>query len=206
MSKPLSVQRLYLIMIVESKVCTKCFELKLISDFRQKRTVCKKCNQKKDSLINKNRHDCDESLRQKRKDYLKEYRKSKYIIDPEFYKKENIKKKEYKRNYMKTRMKNDINFRITKNIRTRVYSAVKGIKKYNTQKLTGYTIIELKSYLAAKFIDGMAWDNYGKWHIDHIKPCASFNMSDINEQLKCFHYTNLQPLWAIDNIKKGCSL
>jgi len=49
----------------------------------------------------------------------------------------------------------------------------------------------------------MNWSNYGKWHIDHIKSCASFDLSKKSEQKKCFHYTNLQPLWAEENIKKG---
>ena len=53
-----------------------------------------------------------------------------------------------------------------------------------------------------KFVDGMSWDNYGEWEIDHIRPCASFDLTDVGEQLKCFHYTNLQPLWMIDNIIK----
>ena len=49
----------------------------------------------------------------------------------------------------------------------------------------------------------MSWENYGEWHIDHIKPCASFALSIEEEQHKCFHYSNLQPLWSIDNLKKG---
>ena len=48
----------------------------------------------------------------------------------------------------------------------------------------------------------MTWNNYGKWHIDHITPCAKFNLSIPDEQQLSFHYTNLQPLWAIDNQKK----
>lgn len=192
--------------LMEIKICTRCFEKKELSDFRKKRTVCKKCNQKKDSLINKLRYNSDETLRQKRKDYLKIYRKNKIISDADYYKKQNIKKREYKRKYIKLRIENDINFRITKNIRTRIYASVKGLKKYNTIKLTGCSIDELKSHLETNFKNGMSWSNYGKWHIDHIIPCASFNMSNIDEQIKCFHYTNLQPLWAIDNIKKGCSL
>ena len=58
-------------------------------------------------------------------------------------------------------------------------------------------------YLAAKFQEGMSWDNHGEWHIDHIKPCCKFNLLDDEEQRKCFHYTNLQPLWSKDNLSKG---
>lgn len=49
----------------------------------------------------------------------------------------------------------------------------------------------------------MSWENYGEWHIDHIKPCSSFDLSDPKQQKECFNYTNLQPLWAIDNLKKS---
>lgn len=192
--------------MINNKKCLKCFEIKEVSNFRVNRNVCKKCNISNDSLINKNKHDSNELLRQKRKDYLKEYRRKQLITDPEYYKKENIKKREYRRNYIKNRIKIDINFRITKNIRTRIYSAIKGFKKYNTHKLTGCSINELKKHLEEKFQDNMSWSNYGKWHIDHIMPCISFNMSNIDEQIKCFHYTNLQPLWAIDNLKKGATI
>ena len=49
----------------------------------------------------------------------------------------------------------------------------------------------------------MNWENYGKWHIDHIKPISKFDMTDQEEQKKCFHWSNLQPLWAEENISKG---
>jgi len=50
----------------------------------------------------------------------------------------------------------------------------------------------------------MTWENHGEWHIDHIKPCSLFNLLNEDEQKKCFHYTNLQPLWASENLSKGC--
>ena len=48
----------------------------------------------------------------------------------------------------------------------------------------------------------MSWNNYGKWHVDHIRPCIDFDLSKPEEQQKCFHYTNLQPLWAEENMRK----
>lgn len=70
------------------------------------------------------------------------------------------------------------------------------------QELVGTTIPELKRYLENQFQPNMSWENYGKWHIDHIKPLASFDLTKEEEQKKAFHYTNLQPLWAKDNLHK----
>lgn len=69
----------------------------------------------------------------------------------------------------------------------------------------GCSMTQLKSHLSSQFKDGMSWDNYGRkgWHIDHIIPCYSFDLIDPNEQKKCFHYTNLQPLWWLDNCRKN---
>lgn len=69
--------------------------------------------------------------------------------------------------------------------------------------MIGCSIEELKQYLEKQFKEGMTWDNYGEWHIDHIIPCAAFDLTKEEEQLKCFNYTNLQPLWAEENEKKG---
>jgi hypothetical protein len=56
------------------------------------------------------------------------------------------------------------------------------------------------------FTEGMSWDNYGEWHIDHILPCSSFDLADIEQQKICFNYKNLQPLWAEDNLRKGAKI
>jgi hypothetical protein len=131
------------------------------------------------------------------KDELNSYRRE--------YRKNNIiKERLYQNNYTKIRLKEDSNYKILTNLRNRIYQALKGVKKSSkTQDLLGCSIDFLKLYLEKKFQDGMNWNNYGKWHIDHIKPCASFDLTDIEQQKICFHYTNLQPLWAIDNIKKS---
>jgi len=82
-------------------------------------------------------------------------------------------------------------------------------KKYSRFiDLVGASIESVRAHLEQQFKPGMTWANYGKigWHIDHIKPCASFDLSDPNQQKACFHYSNLQPLWALDNLSKGAKL
>ena len=61
----------------------------------------------------------------------------------------------------------------------------------------------MKQYLESLFTEGMTWDNYGEWHVDHIIPCDFFDLDIYSERKFCFHYTNLQPLWAYDNISKS---
>jgi hypothetical protein len=70
-------------------------------------------------------------------------------------------------------------------------------------QLVGCNIDILIKYIESLFLEDMSWDNYGKWHIDHIRPCSSFDLSDNEQQKICFNYKNLQPLWAEDNLKKS---
>lgn len=98
------------------------------------------------------------------------------------------------------------NCRIRKTIYGRIYSRLKNdrVRKLNaTEELLGCDIQFLKGFLKAKFSKGMSWDNWGEWHIDHVIPCAEFDLRDIGQQKQCFHYTNLQPKWAIDNLRKA---
>lgn len=78
-----------------------------------------------------------------------------------------------------------------------------GSKSVKTEALLGCSIICARQHLEAQFLPGMSWDNHGEWHIDHIRPCASFDLTDLEQQKECFHYTNLQPLWAADNLRKS---
>ena len=110
----------------------------------------------------------------------------------------------YHKIWTRNQVANNMEFRILKNLRSRLNIALKGSSKSAGMiKLVGCSIIQLKKFIENKFIVGMSWDNYGKWHIDHIKPCAKFDLTKLAEQLACFHYSNLQPLWALDNIIKG---
>lgn len=101
----------------------------------------------------------------------------------------------------------DPEFRIKCNLRTRISIALrlKGKKAYKTEELLGCSIGYFRARLEARFKPGMTWENYGHktWHIDHVKPCAKFDLSSPQQQKECFHYTNLQPLWKDENLRKG---
>ena len=91
-------------------------------------------------------------------------------------------------------------------MRGRVRDALKrdnAKKSDHTMTMVGCTIAELYKYLEDQFVDGMSWENRSEWHIDHRRPCASFNLLDVEQQRMCFHYTNLQPLWSNDNLCKS---
>ena len=104
-----------------------------------------------------------------------------------------------KRNIAKQRA--TVEGKIKDNLRSRLWGALKQNKKSKkTMELLGCSITFLRSYLEAQFTEGMTWSNI---HIDHIRPCASFDLTDPEQQRECFHYSNLQPLFAIDNMKKG---
>lgn len=116
--------------------------------------------------------------------------------------------KEYFNNYMsswiKKRYSEDKMFRLKSNLRSRIYEYLKkgGYKKTKkTRDILGCSIDFYKKHLQKQFKEGMSWDNHGEWHIDHIIPLASANTKE--ELIKLFHYTNTQPLWAEENIKKS---
>jgi hypothetical protein len=92
------------------------------------------------------------------------------------------------------------------NLRTRISMVIRGkIKNGHTIKSLGCSLPALLSHLMSKFQSGMTWENYGRkgWHIDHIKPLAAFDLTDHEQYLQACHYTNLQPLWWYDNLKKS---
>jgi hypothetical protein len=106
----------------------------------------------------------------------------------------------------------DLQFVISERLRGRLRRALRNgrnpnaSKKTSVMKLIGCSVEQLISHLETQFQEGMSWDNYGNWHIDHIRPCNSYDLEDPNEQEACFHFTNLQPLWGRDNILKGDKL
>lgn len=76
-------------------------------------------------------------------------------------------------------------------------------KAHRSEQLVGCQIHELRSHIERQFSEGMSWGNYGQWHVDHIVPCAAFDLTSTTEQRACFHYTNMRPLWARENIIKS---
>lgn len=116
----------------------------------------------------------------------------------------------YRNRRTKERKHNDPAYAIKLTLRSRVNKAIRrgtttGVKSASTELLTGCSTPELINFLESKFQPGMTWQNHGirGWHIDHIKPVAAFRLADPAQQRECFHYTNLQPLWAKDNLAKG---
>jgi hypothetical protein len=156
----------------------------------------------------------------KNPDYHKQYRDKYYIDNPNYNKTQYWKDPEKRREaskqfrlnnpthnqeYQKEKCRTDINFRLTRNLRSRMKYALNNNAKANkTIHILGCSIPFLKDYLQSKFLPTMTWENYGRyWHIDHIIPCSSFNLSKKEEQEKCFHYTNLQPLFAVTQTING---
>ena len=95
--------------------------------------------------------------------------------------------------------------RLRKSVMNRIWSAMKGqrVNGVGSFSMVGCPVGFLRSYIEGKFEAGMSWDNYGEWHVDHIRPCASFDLSDKEQVIQCFNWRNLQPMWASENSSKG---
>jgi hypothetical protein len=109
-----------------------------------------------------------------------------------------------KAKYQRRRRQNDPNYQLTDNLSQRVRKALKGVcKSAATMDLLGCTIEQLREHLEVLFKPGMTWENYGTvWHVDHCRPCASFDLTDPEQQRECFNFMNLQPLFGAENISK----
>lgn len=108
--------------------------------------------------------------------------------------------------YAKSLREKDPHYRTVCLLRSRMGAAFRcrGIKKnIKSLDLVGCSKEELMNHIQSLFKPGMNWNNRNLWHVDHIRPVKSFNLIDIEEQKKCFHYTNLQPLWSYENFQKS---
>lgn len=106
----------------------------------------------------------------------------------------------------KERLQTEPNFRLAHCLRSRINKLVdKDVKSGSAVRDLGCSVKQFKAYLESKFLEGMTWNNHTTdgWHIDHIIPLSSFDLSDPEQFKQACHYTNLQPLWAKDNMSKG---
>lgn len=200
----------------DGKTCYICKSFKPFTDFYKSseskdghKYQCKKCqkiernkryNEKKNYILSKNKE-----WRKNNPEKIREYWKKSSVKRKDYFKQYRIKNRDKRSLYNKNLEATNLDYKIGQRLRHRLYNALKskGIKKlYKTMDLLDCNMEEFKSHLQSQFKNGMTWENYGKWHIDHIKPCTNFNLKNTDDQKLCFHYTNMQPLWATDNLHK----
>jgi hypothetical protein len=201
------------------KKCTKCNKEKSLNQFHiskgfadKHNNWCKNCMSDYHKRYRLNPEVKEKELVNGRKYFLLN-RKKCLLKSLKWKRKNKDKMREYRRKWCSLKQKTDIDFKMLHNLRSRILQALKkGWKSGFAIELLGCSIEQLKQHLESQFTKGMNWKNYGtgwngngmkQWHIDHIKPCASFDLSKSEEQRKCFNYKNLQPLWAEDNLNKG---
>jgi len=182
------------------KTCSKCGETKTENLFKTKRKVCKACKALYDV---KYREINKERIQKYSEIYNKQTKETKRLYDIE-YRRKNLKKLNKQR---LEKYHTDINFKIRHNLRTRLNNALRAQKTKKSKSslaFLGCSIEQVRKHLESQFQEGMTWENHATdgWHIDHIIPCVSFDLTKEEEIRKCFHYTNLKPLWAEENLSK----
>lgn len=196
------------------KECKVCKKLQSLDEFHKNNTykdgrvnTCKVCtNENKRNLWEKNKLLNSTKRSERRKNKLEQYRQAERIRRKSYRENNREIVNEKYRNYMKQYRSKNPHFRMQKRISWIIKSSINSkISTHTIFSKLGYTIQDLIKHLESKFLDGMSWDNYGEWHIDHIIPQSWLPFTDIEDEnlLKCWCLTNLQPLWAKDNISKG---
>jgi hypothetical protein len=138
---------------------------------------------------------------EKNRDHLNEYHQK--------WREKNIDKhREYKRKYEKHRKDTDPLYKLISNFRTAIYQVLKENRVDKNQSyfdVLQYTPEQLIVHLEKQFTEGITWENYGEWHVDHKQPISSFNIQEMgdSEFMKCWSLENLQPMWGEENIRKS---
>lgn len=187
------------------KLCEHCQEEKRLSEFPIKRRtgrpvgrVCLQCKELKRIA----RHEEWERARQaKEEEKLKRKMLRPVAMTPSQLR---SRKRELKRKYRRDPM-HRVNRSFSESIRSQLRAIRSGKPRGGWKGLVNYTLLDLKQHLEQQFVEGMSWDNYGKWHVDHIRPKSSYNFTSTSDPqfLECWSLDNLRPLWAEDNIRKG---
>jgi len=157
----------------------------------------------------------DKDRYQRQREYKLAYQKQQRENNPHYMKEYRVKNKDKisktSQKWYKTKYDTDLSFRMKNILQKRIAACVRGYhKSQSTIQLLGCSIEDFKTHIENQFHKDsrMSWETYGPkgWHIDHIIPCASFDLSDPEQQKICFHYTNLRPLWWDENIAKGSKI
>jgi len=195
------------------KKCSKCqITLEVFNFYKHKSNKdglsgkCKQCTSTHNKKNKSKRYNNYLNFLKQNKNYRQEYKAKKPQEHAKYYKKYKELNKQTLAKKAKDYKNNNLHRKISLALRNRLFSALKNNQKIGSavQDL-GCSVNEFKTYLESLFQPGMTWDNWSKdgWHIDHIKPLSSFDLTDRNELLEACHYTNLQPLWAKDNLRKS---
>lgn len=196
--KPATTEYFYKDKTTLHTLCIKCF------NERRKQNYKKNKNKEREQQKNYyEQHKGDLSIGYK--EYAKNNQEKISKYQKEYRTKNRTVAKVYAKEYMSQRRENDVEFRIKDCLRARVNKVIRfGYKSKKTMELLDCSIEFFMQYIESKFDNKMSWDNYGSyWHIDHMRPCASFDLTDPEQQKQCFSYINLQPLEGIENIRKG---
>ncbi len=166
---------------------------------------CKLCEKDRDRrqyyLDNK------EHLDARNKEYYRQNRDERLKHSREWYKANREERIQQTMAYARGRRETDLSFRLANNLRSRLSTAIKNKQKTGSAVADlGCSIGEFKLYIEHQFQEGMTWDNYGEWHLDHVLPLASFDLTDRMEFLEACNWLNMQPLWAINNMRKGAKV
>lgn len=200
------------------KKCSKCLIEKDFDLFAKNRAACKSCiaiykkkykEANKEKIARQNKvwdiENHTRVLTNKKKYYQKN--KSAILTNRKKWINNNKSKYlEYMRSYKNNREQQDVCFKISRRLRNRLKDAIKNNQKSGSAVSDlGCSIVQFKAYLETKFQSGMSWNNWSLsgWHIDHVRPLSSFDLSNPEQVKRACHYTNLQPLWAKDNLMKG---
>ena len=183
------------------KTCSKCGETKDVSEFSKDRS-------RRDGLQNRCKA-CMLAYREANKERVAEKNRAYYEANKErlverqraYYEANKEGVIERQRAYEKRRLAEDPTYAMVRRLRCRLHSALNGrAKPASTMELVGCSAEKLCAWLEMHFAEGMTWDNRSEWHIDHIRPISSF---EDPADPRCWHWSNLQPLWAEDNWRKS---
>lgn len=152
----------------------------------------------------KYRRENKERIAAKRYEYDVRHKERKAEYDCQYREKNREKISAGKQKYDALRMAKDSNYKLAKGLRSRLGVALRGnIKSGSAVRDLGCPISAFRVWLEDQFQPGMTWENYGAWHIDHVIPLSAFDLTNRAQLTKACHYTNLQPLWAEENYRKG---